>query len=94
MRIFYAKDHGNAPRLFVRDCEILCLFLGKPVIFSAKVYIFKMSEDLDESLPLQDIKSTWSGSQEDLKTSMQNLSLNEEDYGKCRQIDTSHVSSA
>ena len=30
-----AKDHGNAPRRLVRDCEILCLFLGKSVNFSA-----------------------------------------------------------
>ncbi|XP_028412483.1 uncharacterized protein LOC114535317 [Dendronephthya gigantea] len=39
-----------------------------------------MSEDLDESLPLQYLESMWSGSEEDLETSMQNLSLNDEDY--------------
>ena len=42
-----------------------------------------MSDDLDERLPLQDLESIWSGSEEDLETSMHNLSLNDEDYGKC-----------
>ena len=42
-----------------------------------------MSEDLDESLPLQDFESMWSGSEEDLETSMQNVSLDDADYGKC-----------
>ncbi|CAB3983556.1 Hypothetical predicted protein [Paramuricea clavata] len=39
-----------------------------------------MSEDLDESLPFQDLESIWSCSEEDLETSMHNLSLNDEDY--------------
>ena len=80
---YNAKDHGNAPRRFVRDCEILCLFLGKSDNFSANASILIMSEDLDESLPLQDLESIRSRSEEDLETSMHNLSLNDEDNGKC-----------